>query len=133
MSLKQQTRLYEAEKCLWDHGRVFNSIREVGEYLQDITKSDYFVSKFGWIPPIEIRNFSSRSWAGCADRHQYIIYLKRMNENVVLHELAHLLSSCDEHDHEFTGNLMFLVREFMGFNAFAEFSQELDRVEYFNA
>lgn len=131
LSLEQQKRLYEAEKCLWDHGRSFSSVREVGDYLTDIMRTDWFVESYGWVPPIQIHNWSSSKWAGCASKSDWTIYLKRFNENVVLHELSHLLSPTDEHSKEFVDNFLFLIRNAMGFHAWAEFTSELVKVDYF--
>lgn len=132
MSLTQQKRLYQAEICLWSHGREFSSIREVTDYLNDIMSMEWFIQRFGFLPSIEVRAMNAGRWAGCASRKSYAIYLKNRTEHVVLHELCHLLNSTDEHDHEFVENLTFLVRNAMGFHAWAEFSYELEKVEYYN-
>lgn len=131
MSLAQQKRLYEAERCLWGHGREFASNLEVTEYLDSVTKSDWFVKKYGWVPPIRVAPFRSTKWAGCADRQGYVIYLNRRTENVVLHELAHLLCASDQHDEMFVGILTHLVRNAMGFYAWSEFTYELKRVDFY--
>lgn len=133
MSLIQQKRLYEAEACLWGHGRDFSSNREVVEYLDSIIHSDWFIKRFGWFPQIEVRNMNTTNWAGCADRLNFRIHLKRRTENVVLHELAHLICPSDEHDDEFVSIMLFLIRNAMGFYAWAEFSYNLEKVEYYNA
>lgn len=133
MSLTQQKRLYEAEGCLWAHGRDFSCLREVTDYLNDITHMEWFIKRFGYLPKIELRSMSNPKWGGCADRKSYVIYLRNRTEHVVLHELCHLLSSTDEHDYEFVSNMTFIVRNAMGFYAWAEFSYELGKVNYYGA
>lgn len=131
MSLKQQKRLYEAERCLWGHGRDFASNQEVIEYLDSVVQSDWFVKKYGWVPPIRVESFQSTKWAGCADRQGYVIYLKKRTENVVLHELSHLLCSSDQHDEHFVSIFQHLIRNAMGFYAWSEFMYELKKVDYY--
>lgn len=131
MSLAQQKRLYEAERCLWGHGRDFSSNIEVLEYLDSVVKSEWFVKQYGWVPPIRVEALRSNKWAGCADRQGYVIYLKRRTENVVLHELAHLLCSSDQHDEIFVNIFLHLVRKAMGFYAWSEFAYELRKVDYY--
>lgn len=133
MSLTQQKRLYEAERCLWGHGRSFSSNQEVADYLNTVVESDWFVKQYGWIPPVKIETLRSQKWAGCADRQGFTIYLKRRTENVVLHELSHLICGTDEHDHPFVRTMLHLVRHAMGFYAWAEFSYELKKVDYYGA
>ena len=133
MSLTQQKRLYTAERCLTHHGRDFASLREVVSYLDDICDTDWFVKRFGWINGIQVRDWNSGKWAGCADRLNLVIYLKIRNERVVLHELAHLLAPTDEHDEAFVNILSYLIRNAMGFYAWAEFEYELQKADYYAA
>ena len=130
MSLAQQKRLYEAERPLWGYGRSFSHVQDVVDYLNVLTHEDWFLSRFGWMIPIRVLDWNSHKWSGCADRKTFTIYLNRRTENVVLHELAHLLCSTDEHDEEFVGILLFLIRNAMGFYAWAEFTYELEKVDY---
>jgi len=132
MSLNQQKRLYQAERCLWGHGRDFASNQEVIEYLDSVVQSDWFVKRYGWVPPIRVEPMRSTKWAGCADRQGYVIYLKRRTENVVLHELAHLLNYSDQHDHSFVDIMLHLIRNAMGFYAWSEFMYELKREGYYD-
>lgn len=133
MSLAQQKRLYEAEACLWGHGREFSSNQEAADYLNTVVESEWFVRQYGWIPPIKIETLRSTKWGGCADTKNFVIHLRRRTENVVLHELSHLLCSTDDHDYEFTNIFLGLVRNFMGFYAWSEFAYELKRVDYFGS
>lgn len=134
MSLTQQKRLYQAEGCLWAHGRDFSSNTEVVNYLDNICETEWFIKQYGWsIRPIRIQSLHSNKWAGCASREENVIYLRRRTENVVLHEFAHLLCSTDEHDHEFVGHFTFLIRNAMGFYAWSEFTYELEKVDYYGS
>lgn len=132
MSLTQQKRLYQAEGCLWAHGRDFSSIREVTDYMNDIISMDWFIQRFGFIPSIKVRSVEIGNRVGYANQKSYAIYLKNRTEHVVLHEICHLLSSTDDHDHEFVNNYSFLIRNAMGFYAWSEFTYELEKVDYFN-
>lgn len=133
MSLSQQKRLYSAEECLWGHGRDFSNLLEVSYYLDSVTHSDWFVKQYGWVPLIIVKDWSSRKWAGCADKKKFIIHLSKRTENVVLHELAHLLCPTDEHDEIFVNILQSLIRNAMGVYAWAEFKYELEKVYYYAA
>ena len=133
MSLAQQTRLYAAEAVLWGHGRDFSCTREVADYLTDIMAAEWFVKRWPSLPTIEVFNLRTNKWAGCADRKSYAIYLRRRTEHVVLHELAHLLCSTDEHDMQFVEILCHLVRNAMGFYAWAEFVASLEKEDYYGA
>ena len=131
MSLNQQKRLYAAEACLWGHGRDFTNLTEVSFYLESVVTSDWFVKRFGFVPSINVRDWNSGKWAGAAIKETFSIYLKRRTENVVIHELAHLLAPTDEHDEMFVDIYLFLIRNAMGFYAWAELSYELRKNAYF--
>jgi hypothetical protein len=113
MSRIQQKRLYEAERCLWGHGRHFSNNEEVVIYLDSVITSDWFVKVYGWIPSIQVKDWNSEKWAGAADKTSYTIYLNRRTENVVLHELSHLLCPTDEHDEIFVFIYEGLIRNAM--------------------
>lgn len=132
MSLSQQKRLYQAERPLWGYGRTFSDTEEVTAYLSDIIRSEWFIKKYGWMSiPIRVVDWNSSSWSGCANKRSFTIYLSRRTENVVLHELAHLLCPSNEHDAVFVEILAHLVRNAMGVYAWAEFTYELQRVDYY--
>lgn len=131
MSLTQQRRLYTAERCLWSHGRDFASNQEVVEYLDSVVQSEWFVKQYGWLPPVRVETMRSTKWAGCTDRQKYVIYVSKRTENVVLHELAHILCSTEEHDEIFVSIIQGLIRNAMGVYAWAEFTYELKKVDYY--
>lgn len=134
MSRLQQKRLYDAERCLWAHGREFSNIDEILYYLDSILVADWFVKRFGYLPGIKVQEATIRGgYAGGADRKSLTIYLKRRNEHVVLHELCHLLGLNDDHDEMFVDNFQFLIRNVMGFYAWAEFTFELNQSNYWEA
>jgi len=132
MSRIQQKRLYEAESCLWGHGKQFSSIEESTTYLDSVIQSEWFINQFGYLPSIKVCGINGK-WAGAADRSKFTIYLKRYTENVVLHELSHLLCLSDEHNECFVSTFLHLIRNSMGFYAWAEFAYELGKVDYYAA
>ena len=134
MSFQQQKRLYEAERPLWGYGRTFSDTEEVTAYLNDVIHSEWFIKQYGWMSiPILVADWNSTKWSGCADKKTFTIYVNRRTENVVLHELAHLICPTDEHDALFVSILQHLIRHTMGFYAWSEFTYELKRVDYYGA
>jgi hypothetical protein len=134
MSRAQQKLLYQAEAGLWGHGRKFSDAAEVAVYLDSVITSEWFVKEYGWVPSIDVIPCrKSGNLAGAASKKDFYIYINTYTENVALHELAHLLCPTEEHCVLFVNIFKHLIRNAMGFYAWAEFSSDLEKVGYYAA
>lgn len=120
----QQEAVYAAENALSGYGRRFKDIREVRAYLADLTGTDWWIDRYGeQLATIGADTLRSQKWAGTASRGRLAVNIARQgrNEATVLHEVAHLITSEEEgHGPVFCHTLLVLVRERMGFFAWAD-------------
>ena len=126
--------MYQAEACLWGHGRTFGDAVEAAAYLDSIVTAEWFVKEYGWIPSITVQPCRrNNKFAGAASRNKHTIYLVEYTENVILHELSHLLVLSDEHCHLFANTFLLIIRHAMGFYAWAEFAYNLKENGFYDA
>lgn len=127
--LHEQEAVYSAQAEVFPYwGRIFYSIQEVSNYLSNLMDTEWFFNNFGPAPLVTLKEWKDRNqYAGAADIKNFIIYLKTglVVESVVLHELAHLLCGESDHGQCFVDTQLKLVRQQMGFQAYAEYHHAL--------
>lgn len=136
MALHEQEALYRAQnESLYSWGRSFTSIEDVANYLANLINTEWFFNQFGVCPDIKVVEWKSHNrWAGCVIKDKFTLVLKPgiIQESVVLHELAHLLCDDNGHGECFARTQLILVRQQMGFPAYAEYRHELLKTGVFN-
>lgn len=126
----QQQAVYAAEsETLGGAGRRFADVREIQAYLDELVGSDWWLDRWPSIDRVVVERFSSSRWAGVAQaKHRAIaIAYGSATLDVVLHELAHVVTPDEEHGPIFCHALLMLVRERMGFYAWVELDRALRR------
>lgn len=135
--LKEQEAVYGAQAEVFPYwGRRFLSINEVAGYLSSIIDSEWFFNHFGPCPEIQVKEWKDRNrWAGAAMRKEWTLILKPglIHESVVLHEFAHLLCETSDHGQCFVDTQLVLIRNAMGFQAYAEYRHALLTTGVFHA
>lgn len=127
--LQEQEAVYSAQAKVFPHwGRTFANVYDVANYLTNLIDTDWFFQIFGLVPDIQVREWKDRNlWAGAAIKEKFTLILKpgTIYESVVLHELAHLLCDDKGHGQCFVDTQLKLVRQQMGFHAYAEYRNAL--------
>ncbi len=124
----QQEAVYAAEsESLGGYGRRFADVREIQAYLDELAGSAWWLDRWPSIGRVVVERFSSRRWAGVARTQELRIAVAygAATEDVVLHELAHIVTPDEEHSPVFCHALLMLVRERMGFFAWVELERAL--------
>lgn len=110
---------------------------EVARYLTTVMDTEWFFDAFGPTPQVQVKEWKSRTrWAGCAIKSSFTLVLKvsgPIHEAVVLHELAHLLCEDAGHGQCFVDTQLVLIRNQMGFQAYAEYWHALRETGVFDA
>lgn len=127
--LHEQEALYQAQSEVFPNwGRTFYVIAEITNYLENLLHTEWFFDQFGVCPAIQIKEWKDRNrWAACASRATFTLFFKQgpQAESNVLHELAHLLCEDGGHGQCFADTQLKLVRQQMGFQAYAEYHHAL--------
>lgn len=125
----QQDAVYAAEaESLDRYGRRFRDLRQIRAYLDELTSSDWWLERWPTINGVDAQRTRSRKWAGFASNRTQTIYVgygESSVEGVILHELAHVVAEDDGHGPVFCFTLLMLVRERMGFMAWAELERAM--------
>lgn len=129
MSREEQEAVYAAQTALWGHGRRFDSLPDVVHYVSVILDAQWFTEVYGYLPPVTIQRGLSSSWGGGANLDTFTITLVNFREPTILHELAHLCCGEKGHGSVFVRAYLHLIRNAMGFFAWAEFNHALDQTK----
>lgn len=115
----QQEALYAAQgEALSSLGRRFASLKAVRAYVQAVTETEEWSERCPVQACVEVHSSAGdRKWAGWADTDSHAIWTS-LDEQVILHELAHLLTPRQGHGPGFARAYLELVREHMGFHAY---------------
>ena len=128
-SRERQRALYAAEDAaLAGRGRAFRHLGEVRAYIAELLASDWWAGRWPEVEVIRVGRSRSRRWTGYAVEGAPEIRLARLEEAVVLHEVAHVVTPGAGHGPVYVAALLDLVRERMGFHAYGELRAEIDRV-----
>lgn len=128
-----QDKLYAAESWAGlDHtSRRYPTIREARARVYSIITSDWYIDRYGElsIPRPMVERIRSRRVDGVTQQH-IGIGLQALTDSTIVHELAHWVTPGEGHSRAFATELLALVREFMGFVAWADLCNGLERVGY---
>ena len=123
---ERQHRIYEGEEAaLGDAGRVFRDLREVRGYVAELLASDWWADRWPHIDAIPVARTRSERFSGYAVEGAGEIRLRSLREPVVLHEIAHVVTSGTGHGPAFVAALLTLVRARLGFHAYGALLAEL--------
>lgn len=134
---ERQLSVYAGEEAaLAGAGRVFRDLREVRAYLDDLIGSDWWADRWPHVEAIPVARTRSGRFAGYAVEDTGEIRLRTggqvklpgvgsLNEPVVLHEVAHVVTPGTGHGPAFVNALLALVRERLGFHAYGALLAEL--------
>jgi putative metallohydrolase (TIGR04338 family) len=125
---ERQHRIYEGEEAaLADAGRVFRDLGEVRVYVADLVASDWWGDRWPHIEAIPLSRTRSERFSGYAVEGTGEIRLGRgsLREPVVLHEIAHVVTSGTGHGPAFVAAFLTLVRARLGFHAYGALLAEL--------
>lgn len=126
----QQEAVYAAERgALGGYGRRFQNVGEIRAYVDRLVDSDWFHDRWPDVGRVAVSRIRSSKWAGVASARSLSIAIAygAAGEAVVLHELAHVVSPPDAgHGPVFCFAFLALVREHMGFYAWAELYHALE-------
>lgn len=116
--------LYEAEDELLNNigpGRCFNSIKEAQNWVHTIQAVDVLLSRLPWVSVREAHGNAKASWAVFED-NAISLAADGMNEQVILHELAHLVTGngIPYHGREFCWNYLDLTLRWRGPSIYIE-------------
>jgi putative metallohydrolase (TIGR04338 family) len=138
---RRQAAVYAAEhEALGGRGRRWRRVREAQEYLDALVASPWFAERW----PHFVRGAVERRGSGSVYSTNAVLDRRAVDgaptegavlmadgclcQEVVLHELAHLLAPPDSgHGPEFLAVQMELVRHEMGFYAFVDYRDALAR------
>lgn len=111
----QKHKLYSAERVLKPFSPTMKSVEEVEAFVERVTKSKWFKKEFGLLG---IRVEDGRSRQNAAARGSTLLMPRwSRSEYVTLHEIAHVVTDRRRfawHGREYAGNLLKLVRHFLG-------------------
>lgn len=124
-----KNRLYAAEDVLFDAGnvgRVFEDIKEVQQFVATVQSIDPLFKGMTWISVRRAHGNAKASWADFED-NILAMSAEHMNEQAVLHELAHFLTSEDVqyHGREFCWNYLDLVLRWRGPSVYVELRDQI--------
>lgn len=114
----QRSKVYKAEREI-DHGRVFDSVKDMQDFCDRMTNSKWWRANYPHIINIHVGDGRRRSRAGgCRIGNTIKIFMPRFfrNELIVIHEIVHGLKNSGEawHGKEYCGEYIRVVRHFMG-------------------
>ena len=122
-----QLAVYAAEDAaLTGTGRVFRHLGEVRAYVAELVTGDWWASRWPEVEAIAVGRSRSRRFIGYALQGAAEIRLARLEEAVLLHEIAHVVTPGAGHGSAFTATLLDLVRERMGFHAYGALLAEFE-------
>ncbi|MDQ3944268.1 MAG: hypothetical protein M3357_03785 [Actinomycetota bacterium] len=125
---ERQIAVYAAEDAaLGDQGRVFRHLGDVRAYVDELVTSEWWAGRWPQIDAISVGRSRSHRWTGYTVEGVHHIRLSWLSEAVVLHEVAHVVTTGCGHGPEFIAALLALVRERMGFHAYGALLAELGR------
>lgn len=115
----QQEALYAAEReALGSRGVRFPNFAAVQAYVAGITDSEWWAERCPVQACVEVHSSAGDSnWAGWSNHEEHAVWVN-LEQRVVLHELAHLLTPRQGHGPGFARVYLELVREHMGFHAY---------------
>ncbi len=124
-----QLAVYAVEEAaLAAMGRRFQHLGEVRAYVDDLVAGDWWAARWPEVDAIRVGRSRSRRFMGYALPGGAEIRLASLEEAVVLHEVAHVVTPGAGHGPAFVAALLDLVRERMGFHAYgallAQFKRE---------
>ena len=125
-----QLAVYAAEdSALAGRGRVFRHLGEVRAYVAELVAGDWWAARWPEVDTIRVARRRSRRFSGYAVSGAAEIRLARLEEAVVLHEVAHVVTPGIGHGPAFVAALLALVRERMGFDVYGSLLAELSGQE----
>lgn len=125
---ERQLSVYAGEEAaLAGAGRVFRDLREVRGYLEELVGSDWWADRWPHIEAISVARTRSGRFSGYALECSGEIRVGNLREQVVLHEVAHVVTPGAGHGPVFVKALLALVRERLGFHAYGALLAELRR------
>ena len=123
---ERQLSVYACEDAaLAGAGRVFRDLRAVRAYLEELIGSDWWADRWPHVEAIPVGRTRSERFSGYAVEGTAEIRLGSLREAVVLHEVAHVVTSGAGHGPAFVEALLALVRERLGFHAYGALLAEL--------
>lgn len=121
-----QLSVYAAEDAaLAGRGRRFRHLGEVRAYVDELVAGDWWADRWPEVDAIGVGRSRSRRFTGYALQGCAEIRLATLEETVLLHEVAHVVTPGAGHGPAFVGALLELVRERMGFHAYGALLTEL--------
>lgn len=132
---KLKTRLYRAEDLFEEstgYGQKFETLTEVGEYVTKISRLDSSIRRVGYIGIKLAHGNAVDHWA---DFEENLIYLlsDQMTEQIVLHEIAHLIAGKEKafHGHDFCWIYLDLTLRWRGRKAYTDLRNKMREVGIF--
>jgi putative metallohydrolase (TIGR04338 family) len=123
---RRQRCVYESEEvALGGAGRTFRDLREVRDYVADLLDSDWWAQRWPRVDAIVVARTRSGRMSGYAIEGTPEIRLARLEEPVLLHEIAHVVTPGAGHGPAFVDALLALVRERLGFHSYGALLAEL--------
>jgi len=123
---ERQLGVYASEEAaLAGAGRVFRDLREVRAYLAELVGSDWWADRWPHVEEIPVGRTRSSRFGGYALEGSGEIRVGSLEEPVVLHEVAHIVTPGAGHGPAFVKVLLALVRERLGFHAYGALLAEL--------
>lgn len=122
-----QLAVYAAEDAaLAGRGRRFRHLGEVRAYVDELVAGEWWAARWPEVDAIGVGRSRSRRFTGYALQGCAEIRLASLEEAVVLHEVAHVVTPGAGHGPAFVAALLDLVRERMGFHAYGALLAGLD-------
>ena len=122
---RQQSVYAGEEAALAGAGRAFRDLGEVRAYLDDLIGSDWWADRWPHVEAIPVARTRSGRFTGYAVEESGEIRVGSLQESVVLHEVAHVVTPGTGHGPAFVEALLALVRERLGFHAYGALLAEL--------
>ncbi|HEV8623080.1 MAG TPA: hypothetical protein VG034_01370 [Acidimicrobiia bacterium] len=123
---ERQFSVYASEEAaLAGTGKEFRDLREVRTYVDDLIGSAWWADRWPHIEAIPVARTRSGRFSGYAVGESGEIRIGSLQEPVVLHEVAHVVTPEAGHGPAFVEALLALVRERLGFHAYGALLAEL--------